>query len=96
MKSDILQTSLIFLVTETKYRISKLERPGFVEKIDSNEETSYNYLCDNDEIVTDGATLRIIHTPGHTTDHMALLLKEENAIFSGDCVLGQGTAVSTK
>lgn len=52
-----------------------------------------NKLKNNQEFFTDGASLKVIHTPGHTTDHIILYLKEENAVFSGDCILGEGSSV---
>lgn len=74
-------------------KISKLPQEDVTEEISSNTEHRYNYLKDGEEIVTEGATLKVLHTPGHSTDHMIVYLKEENAVFSGDCILGQGTAV---
>ncbi|KAF2000454.1 Metallo-hydrolase/oxidoreductase [Amniculicola lignicola CBS 123094] len=50
-------------------------------------------IDDGQKFEVEGATLRAFHCPGHTTDHMAFILEEEDAMFTADNVLGQGTAV---
>jgi glyoxylase-like metal-dependent hydrolase (beta-lactamase superfamily II) len=42
-----------------------------------------------------GWTLEAIHTPGHTSNHICYALKEENALFSGDHIMGWSTTVIT-
>eukprot|EP00937_MAST-01D_sp_MAST-1D-sp2_P005404 g5404.t1 len=64
---------------------------------------AFSALTDGDELAVptregqNPATLRVLHTPGHSRDHVALLLREEGrggvSIFTADCVLGAGTAV---
>lgn len=52
-------------------------------------------IHDGQVFTVDGSvTLTALHSPGHTTDHMAFQLAEEDgALFTGDNVLGHGTAV---
>lgn len=48
---------------------------------------------DGQQFKVEGATLKALHTPGHTPDHMVFVVAEEDAMFTGDNVLGQGTSV---
>lgn len=64
-----------------------------VHKNNSDGNNEWQSISDGQTFTAEGATLRAFHCPGHTTDHMAFVLEEENAMFTADNVLGQGTAV---
>ncbi len=50
-------------------------------------------ITDGDVIQGDGWTLTAVHTPGHCSNHICYHLAEENALFSGDHVMGWATSV---
>ncbi len=43
--------------------------------------------------LAEGATLRVIHTPGHASNHLCFLLEEEQILFTGDHVIQGSTVV---
>lgn len=49
-------------------------------------------LGDGDEIVTAEYTLRLLHTPGHASNHLCVLLVDEDFLFTGDHIM-QGVTV---
>jgi len=56
--------------------------------------------CEDQQPITDrqvfhveGASLRAVHSPDHSHDHMCFVLAEEGAMFTGDNVLGHDSGV---
>jgi glyoxylase-like metal-dependent hydrolase (beta-lactamase superfamily II) len=52
-------------------------------------------VCGGAVIRGPGWTLEAIPTPGHTSNHICYALREENALFSGDHIMGWSTTVIT-
>ncbi|KAJ6617408.1 lactamase [Mycena sp. CBHHK59/15] len=45
------------------------------------------------QTISPSSQLRVLHTPGHTVDSICLHVPQDNALYTADTVLGQGTAV---
>jgi glyoxylase-like metal-dependent hydrolase (beta-lactamase superfamily II) len=59
----------------------------------------YAFRLDGAQHIRDGQSLRIgeieivvLHTPGHTPDHVVFTVPVAGAMFTGDAVLGRGTS----
>jgi glyoxylase-like metal-dependent hydrolase (beta-lactamase superfamily II) len=50
-------------------------------------------LADGDVISFAGANLRALHTPGHASNHVCLLLEPEGWLLTGDHLMGGSTVV---
>ncbi|WP_200961942.1 MBL fold metallo-hydrolase [Phycicoccus sp. Soil803] len=50
-------------------------------------------LADGDVVTTGGLDLRVVATPGHTSDSLSFALAADHALLTGDTVLGRGTTV---
>ncbi|RMD39348.1 hypothetical protein DV735_g5787, partial [Chaetothyriales sp. CBS 134920] len=49
-------------------------------------------IAEGQTFMVEGATIRAVHAPGHSHDHMCFVLEEENAMFTGDNILGHGSS----
>ena len=64
--------------------------------LDEEEDETFapDVVLSGGEVVRgDGWTIEAMATPGHASNHMAFALREENALFSGDHVMGWSTTV---
>jgi glyoxylase-like metal-dependent hydrolase (beta-lactamase superfamily II) len=50
-------------------------------------------LAPGDTITASGCEIRVVATPGHTTDSVCLHLPADRALLTGDTILGRGTTV---
>jgi glyoxylase-like metal-dependent hydrolase (beta-lactamase superfamily II) len=50
-------------------------------------------LAAGDVITTGGLELRVVPTPGHTADSLSFHLPADQAVLTGDTILGRGTTV---
>ncbi|MCB2097475.1 MAG: MBL fold metallo-hydrolase [Parvularculaceae bacterium] len=50
-------------------------------------------IKDGDIITGEGWTIEAVSTPGHLSNHLCFALKEENALFTGDHIMGWATTV---
>ena len=53
----------------------------------------HDELGDGDRLSVGGLDLGVVSTPGHTSDSLSFLLAAENALLTGDTILGHGTTV---
>ncbi|XP_076167277.1 beta-lactamase-like protein 2 homolog isoform X2 [Ptiloglossa arizonensis] len=59
----------------------------------AEESTNWQALTNKQIVKVQGAKLCVEYTPGHTSDHVSLMLEDEGILFSGDCILGERTTV---
>ena len=50
-------------------------------------------LSDGEQLMGEDWTLEAVTTPGHTSNHLCFALLQENALFTGDHVMGWSTSV---
>lgn len=72
------------------------EVAGLVAAQDGRQDAGFipdRVLHDGNVIALKGATLRVVHTPGHASNHLCYLLTEQKLLFTGDHIMQGSTVV---
>jgi glyoxylase-like metal-dependent hydrolase (beta-lactamase superfamily II) len=64
-----------------------------VRALDPAQRLGDEGLGDGDVVEVDGLEVRVVGTPGHTADSLSFWVPAEDAVLTGDTVLGRGTTV---
>jgi glyoxylase-like metal-dependent hydrolase (beta-lactamase superfamily II) len=78
------------------HRPARERADGLADGLDSGGDREHApdlLMQDGDAVTGPGWTLAALATPGHTANHLAFTLKEENALLSGDQVMAWSTTV---
>lgn len=73
--------------TKDKWQVVELgEKFGIKEILKANAEIPIDRYVDEGDVITSGElTIKVLHTPGHTDNHLALYV--EDSLFTGDLLL---------
>ncbi|GIK80078.1 MAG: MBL fold metallo-hydrolase [Alphaproteobacteria bacterium] len=84
------------VLAEGPHRAARPLQIGESERLDASADLDFTpdvALPDGAAVTGRGWTLEAVATPGHTANHMAFALREANALFSGDHVMGWATTI---
>ncbi len=76
----------------------KLDIPAFgmLTNSSKNQDQTFNpdrILDDGEVFQEEEFTIEVVHTPGHASNHLCFILKEEKLIFTGDHIMNGSTVV---
>ncbi|MDI9849102.1 MBL fold metallo-hydrolase [Rhodoblastus sp. 17X3] len=69
---------------------------GEINKLDASNDPDHRpdrELGDGEVFEGSGFSIRAVHTPGHTMNHVCFELVEEKALFTGDHIMGWSTSI---
>lgn len=78
------------------HRAARELAQGEVNRLDAAADREYApdlAMADGDRVSGPGWSLAAVETPGHTANHLAFTLAEEDTLFSGDHVMAWSTSI---
>jgi glyoxylase-like metal-dependent hydrolase (beta-lactamase superfamily II) len=78
---------------EGAVRIATLAGGVPIRALDPAHRLGSEGLADGDVVTLDGLEVLVVATPGHTADSLSFVLPADQAVLTGDTVLGRGTTV---